>query len=85
MHNDNVRPLQREFPSWDFTEELSDIRCPVLVVYGARDAMAVAGARFFQALPDVRICELDRVGHDPFFEAPTRSLPIVREFLNGLI
>jgi pimeloyl-ACP methyl ester carboxylesterase len=76
--------LQREFPSWDLTDELSDIRCPVLVVYGARDAMAVAGAHWLQALPDVRVCELDRVGHDPFFEAPDRSLPIVREFLDEL-
>jgi proline iminopeptidase len=84
MPNDNVQPLQREFPSWDFTDELSDIRCPVLVVYGARDAMAVAGAHWLRALPDVRVCELDRVGHDPFFEAPDRSLPIVREFLDEL-
>jgi proline iminopeptidase len=82
LHNDNIRPLQREFPSWDVTDRLSTIACPVLVIYGERDAAAVAGARAFRDhITDVEVQALPDIGHDPFFEAPIASSQCLRSFL----
>ncbi len=82
LHNDNIRPLQREFPSWDVTDRLSTITCPVLLLYGERDAAAVAGAHSFKAhITDIAVRALPDIGHDPFFEAPTPSCESLRSFL----
>ena len=82
LMNDNIRALQRGFPALDFTPLLSAISCPVLVLYGERDAAAVAGATTFrEQLPTVTIRALPDIGHDVFFEAPTESFDIVRTFL----
>jgi proline iminopeptidase len=84
LDNDNVRPLQRTFRAMDLIDDLPAIACPVLVLYGDRDAMAVWGAGVFrEQLPDVRISVLDNIGHDPFFEAPNPSCDAVRAFLNA--
>jgi proline iminopeptidase len=80
--NDNVAALQRSFSSLDFTSRLPMITCPVLVMYGDRDAMAVSAATLFRrALPNVEVVALPGIGHDPFFEAPEASLGAVRRFL----
>jgi pimeloyl-ACP methyl ester carboxylesterase len=54
------------------------VTCPVLVLYGSRDAAAVAGARtFVRHLPQVIEQRLYDIGHDPFFEdLPAASLAI---------
>jgi len=84
LANDNVRPLQQTFTSLDLIDDLAAITCPVLVLYGDRDAMAVWGAGLFgRRLSDVRIEVLDDIGHDPFFEAPNASCDAVRSFLNA--
>jgi len=84
LDNDNVRPLQQTFRSLDLIDDLPAIACPVLVLYGDRDAMAVWGGGLFRAhLPDVRVTVLDDIGHDPFFEAPNPSGDAVRSFLNA--
>jgi proline iminopeptidase len=80
--NDNVVPLQRLFSSLDFTSRLPMITCPVLVVYGDRDAMAVSAAKLFRdALPNLEVVALAGIGHDPFFEAPDAALGAVHSFL----
>ncbi len=80
--NDNVASLQRLFQSLDFTSRLPSIKCPVLVVYGERDAMAVSAAKLFrQKLTNVEVVALPGIGHDPFFESPGASLGAVRTFL----
>jgi proline iminopeptidase len=84
LDNDNVRPLQRTFTALDLTDDLPAITCPVLVLYGERDAMAVSGAeRFRRRLPVARLAVLEHIGHDPFFEAPTLACDEVRSFLNS--
>jgi proline iminopeptidase len=83
LENDNVPALQRLFRSLDFRERLPRIRCPVLVVYGDRDAMAVSAAKLFQdGLTNVEVVALPGIGHDPFFEAPTEALGVLRKFLS---
>jgi len=82
LHNDNIRPLQRELPSWDVTDRLPAIACPVLLLYGERDAAAVAGARSFSdCITNVEVQALPDIGHDPFFEAPIASSRSLRSFL----
>jgi pimeloyl-ACP methyl ester carboxylesterase len=80
--NDNVVPLQRLFSSLDFTSRLPMITCPVLVVYGDRDAMADSAAKLFRdALPNLEVVALAGIGHDPFFEGPDAALGAVHSFL----
>ncbi len=82
LNNDNVRPLQRFLASWDVTDHLSDIRCPVLVLYGSRDAAAVAGSRTLLArLPQAVDRRLPDLGHDPFFEDLTSASEAIHAFL----
>src|ERR1700730_6880799 len=84
LDNDNIKSLQQQFSSWDLSVNLGEIRCPVLLVYGSRDAMAVAGAEIFQAsLRNIEVCRLEGVGHDPFFEAPNASITAVQAFMLG--
>ncbi len=83
--NDNVSQLERLFAQTDLTDQLHQIRCPVLVVYGRRDAMMVAGGQMLiQGLSDVRSVCLPDVGHEPFIEDPDGAFPAVREFLATL-
>jgi len=82
LHNDNVRALQHEFRTWDLTDRLAAIGCPVLVLYGERDAAAVAGARTFRThVPTLTTRVLPGLGHDVFFESPRVSIDCVRSFL----
>jgi pimeloyl-ACP methyl ester carboxylesterase len=82
LANDNVPALQRAFRSLRFTAELPRVQCPVLVLYGDRDAMAAATVHQFRdGLPDVKVVALPDIGHDPFFEAPAAALDTVRAFL----
>jgi pimeloyl-ACP methyl ester carboxylesterase len=84
LDNDNIRPLQKTFATLDLVDDLPAITCPVLVIYGDRDAVAVWGAGLFRRhLAAVRIEVLHDIGHDPFFEAPGPSCEAVRSFLNA--
>jgi pimeloyl-ACP methyl ester carboxylesterase len=82
LDNDNVRPLQRQFASWDLTDRLGDVTCPVLLLYGSRDAAAVAGARtFVRYLPHAVQRPLHDIGHDPFFEDLATASVAIESFL----
>jgi proline iminopeptidase len=82
LENDNVRPLQRLFPSWDLTDRLRGVTCPALVLYGSRDAAAVAGARtFVLQLPNAVEAQLRDIGHDPFFEDIASAGRAIESFL----
>jgi pimeloyl-ACP methyl ester carboxylesterase len=62
---------------------LQRIQAPVLVVWGAKDAMIpVTNAEdYLRNLTDVRQVTFPDLGHLPQEEAPARSLPPVRDFL----
>jgi pimeloyl-ACP methyl ester carboxylesterase len=80
--NDNARRLQREIASRDLRPLLDRIRCPVLVLYGSRDAMMVVGAGMFEAaLPRVDVVRLPDVGHEVFVEEPGQAFHEIRSFL----
>jgi alpha-beta hydrolase superfamily lysophospholipase len=58
----------------DLRDRVRAIACPVLVMYGSRDAAMVAGEQMLCAA--LRRCELHvlaDVGHEPFIEAPEET------------
>jgi len=66
---------------------LQRIQAPVLVVWGAKDAMIpVTNAQdYLRILTDARQVIFPDLGHLPQEEAPARSLPPVRDFLLGTL
>jgi len=74
--NDNVPQLEQMFTRTDLTGRLHEIRCPVLVLYGRRDAVMVAGGQMLmQGLANARRVCLPDVGHEPFIEDPDAAIP----------
>jgi pimeloyl-ACP methyl ester carboxylesterase len=61
---------------------LTEVGCPVLVVWGERDRMVFAkGAeRIVAALPDTDVELLPRCGHGPQIEEPDRLAELLAEF-----
>lgn len=83
LDNDNVGPVQRRFPTWRVTDQLAQVTCPALIIYGSRDAAAVAGAATFTThMPNTVTCRLPEIGHDPFFEDPAATRTAVTSFLH---
>ena len=67
----------------DLRPALPSISAPVLVLYGSRDAVMVAGGQMLvAALPNYELRVLDDVGHEPFIEAPVETFACLREFLS---
>jgi pimeloyl-ACP methyl ester carboxylesterase len=84
VENDNAPNLRRLLESTDLRSQLARIRCPVLVLYGSRDALMVAGGRMLESgLNRVEVVRLDDVGHEVFVEEPEESLPDIRRFLGA--
>jgi pimeloyl-ACP methyl ester carboxylesterase len=82
LDNDNVHSLQRQFPSLDLTDRLSQIACPTLIMYGTRDAAAVWGADLYRThLARAKIASFDDIGHDPLFETPHEAASTIQSFL----
>ena len=84
VDNDNAPHLLEAMGRLDLRDELAQVTCPTLVLYGARDAVMVAGGRMLAAgLPQREVRVLDGVGHEPFVEAPAEALAAVRTFLGA--
>lgn len=79
--------LSPAFRSWDITDHLAAITCPVLLVQGADDAygtLAQLDAIEAGVRGHVERLVLAGVGHAPQFEAPDAVLPAVAHFVGGL-
>jgi pimeloyl-ACP methyl ester carboxylesterase len=84
VENDNAPHLRRSLESTDLRAELNRIRCPVLVLYGSRDAMMVAGSRMLEwGVARVEVVRLDDVGHEVFVEEADQSFREIRRFLGA--
>jgi proline iminopeptidase len=82
--NDNAAHLMRVMHDVDLRPDLSRITCPVLVLYGSRDAVMVAGGKLHaRYLPKPEVIVLPDVGHEPFIEAPEETFAALRSFLAG--
>jgi pimeloyl-ACP methyl ester carboxylesterase len=80
--NDNAAGLQRAYLNLDVTDQLDRISQRVLVLYGERDAIALAGASKFASLPHVEFAALPRIGHEVFADAPQQVLDRVSAFFD---
>ncbi|WP_079086705.1 alpha/beta fold hydrolase [Streptomyces silvensis] len=70
----------------DYEAGLAEVAVPVLVVVGRDDVYTpVAGARaLHEALPDSRLCVVERAGHLPNLERPEEFNAAVRDWLARL-
>lgn len=79
--------LSPAFRSWDITDHLGAIACPVLLVQGAEDAygtLAQLDAVEAGVRGHVERLVLAGVGHAPQFEAPDAVLAAIAHFVGGL-
>jgi len=82
VDNDNGAHLMRVMPGIDLRPELPRITCPVLVLYGSRDAVMVAGGQMHaHGIANATVVVLPDVGHEPFIEAPDETFARLRSFL----
>jgi 2-hydroxy-6-oxonona-2,4-dienedioate hydrolase len=70
----------------NMTDDLGDIACPTLLIWGRQDIVTPpsAGQGFTELMPDARIVWLDGCGHAPMLEAPVPFAKSVRDFLDRL-
>lgn len=70
--------------SWDYSEEASRVRAPVLTVHGTNDPNAAVegGREWAELFPNSELVELEGVGHAPWLEAPQEFFAAVRAFLD---
>jgi pimeloyl-ACP methyl ester carboxylesterase len=82
VQNHNAPHLMQELGSLDLRREVAAIACPVLVLYGLRDAVMVAGGEMLRTLlPGSESIVLDDVGHEPFIEAAPETFAALHSFL----
>ena len=82
--NINADPLMKAVGSIDLRADLSRIKCPVLVLYGSRDSVMVAGAQMLTGgIRQAEVHVLPEIGHEPFIECPDAAVAIVRPFLTS--
>ena len=83
LDNDNASYIQRAYLNLDVTDQLDRISQRVLVLYGERDAIALAGASKFAALPHVEFAALPRIGHEVLADAPKQALDRISDFFDN--
>ncbi len=73
-------------PSAALDPDLSRLTQPVLVMWGAQDALIPVNTadQFEQALPDATVVIYEDLGHVPMEEAPARTAADLRQFLESL-
>ncbi|MCC5823575.1 MAG: alpha/beta hydrolase [Phycisphaerales bacterium] len=70
----------------NMTDDLGDIACPTLLIWGRQDIVTPpsAGQGFTELMPDARIVWLDGCGHAPMLESPVPFAQSVMDFLDEL-
>jgi 2-hydroxy-6-oxonona-2,4-dienedioate hydrolase len=70
----------------NMTDDLGDIHCPTLLIWGRQDIVTPpsAGQGFTELMPDAKIVWLDGCGHAPMLEAPVPFAESVTGFLAEL-
>lgn len=70
----------------NMTDDLGDITCPTLLIWGKQDVVTPpsAGQGFTELMPDARIVWLEDCGHAPMLEAPVPFAQSVRDFLDDI-
>jgi pimeloyl-ACP methyl ester carboxylesterase len=76
-------PALQALASFPLREELPDIACPTLIVWGTHDTLVGAehADELARLIPDARKVVFERTGHVPMLERPARFNAAVDEFL----
>lgn len=77
--------LHPPFARWNITDELADIRCPVLAIQGLQDAYGtLAQIRgIAERLPATRLLELPQCGHLPHRDQPEQVIIATSAFIHN--
>ncbi len=79
--------LSPSFRSWDITQELAAIRCPVLAIQGKQDEygtmLQVYGIHI--QCPQTQVLELDDCGHSPHRDQPAQLISSVKDFVRHAV
>jgi pimeloyl-ACP methyl ester carboxylesterase len=71
----------QQAPMWD---RLPELRMPVLLIVGERDAKYVATAeRMLSLLPNARLAVIPEAGHTVHLEQPSAFAAVVTEFVES--
>ncbi|HJQ60978.1 MAG TPA: alpha/beta hydrolase [Vineibacter sp.] len=70
----------------DFSDQVSRIAAPTLVLWGDRDAFSTRAeqARLATTIPDASLVEYPGVGHAPHWEQPQRTAADIAAFVDGV-
>ena len=77
------RWLDPAFGNWSIEEELSAIRCPLLVIQGKRDEYGSVAhlQRIVRRLPHAAALELDNCGHSPHRDCSRQVNTAIQDFI----
>lgn len=79
--NDNARSLERAGFDRSVWPQVADLTVPLLLLYGSRDAGAVAAARRFRSAgPGVEELVIAGAGHHPLYESAA-ALEVLADFI----
>ncbi len=65
-------------------DQLCDIGCPTLVIWGSEDARAFWGPKMVDLIPNSRLEEIEGAGHHVPLDAPEETLAALRTFMGDL-
>ncbi|MFH0297423.1 alpha/beta hydrolase [Bradyrhizobium sp. 31Argb] len=82
---EHIRARFNELIAFDQRAELADVRCPVLLIRGERDAFVpdYCVEELHQWLGGSSIARMPSCGHLPYLEAPARFNALLTEFLGS--
>ena len=68
---------------YDFREDVPDVACPTLIVWGEKDRVVgvEAAEEYRQAIPHARFVMMEDTGHVPMIERPDEFNELLAEFL----
>jgi pimeloyl-ACP methyl ester carboxylesterase len=77
-------PAALALAAYDFSDRVTEIACPTLVVWGRQDRMVPFAClqRYHEAIPHSEIEVFERTGHCPPAERPLRFNAVVEAFLD---
>lgn len=73
------------FGDWDWTQSLSQLNIPFLIIHGTEDSAAPlqGSVEWINLMPQARLLRIERAGHLPWLEAPNKVFQAIDEFLRG--
>lgn len=79
----NLLALTRDTHKYNMGEFLSDIRQPVLLIWGKQDEITPpeVAYMFLDKLPNAQLHWIDKCGHAPMMEHPAKFASLLKDFL----